>query len=262
MAASGESPRTAVLFLTHRFDAFCLDGFDRLRSQGPKEWDYRILCEEKPELAANVGDRPLYRFRFADLLARGYRPVAPKLVPGSTHFGLFHFAAAYPEFERLWQVEYDVHFSGNWGDFFAAHETDADLLTSHVRRQADEPAWGWWRTLAAPRGVNVPARLRGFHPIFRLSHRAFRYLDACFRDGWRGHYEVTLPTLLHDVGMKLEEFGGEGPFVRAGNEGRFYPPSEARRDGDITGTMRWRPEWTRDLTRPNTLYHPVKTSPA
>ena len=101
-------------------------------------------------------------------------------------------------------------------------------------------------------------------PVLALS-----LLGAILSQRWRGLASVSwitralapLPlataTLLFAAGMNLEEIGGDGPFVRPGNTERFYT-----RHSGPTGTLRWRPVWTEPLTRPNTLYHPVKAPPA
>ena len=61
-----------------------------------------------------------------------------------------------------------------------------------------------------------------------------------------GHHEVLLPTLLYNEGFLLEDFGGEGTFVRPENKAKFYDDT----------SMRIAPVLPDD--RKNYLFHPVK----
>ena len=46
--------------------------------------------------------------------------------------------------------------------------------------------------------------------------------DFDLLSGWSGHHEVVIPTAVSYLGMKIEDFGGNGEYVRLGNENRFY----------------------------------------
>ena len=71
------------------------------------------------------------------------------------------------------------------------------------------------------------------------------------------YYEVTLPTILHHGGYRIEDFGGEGSFVAAGNKGRFYS-NVPREKGLAEGSLVWRPCRSSIGKAPNKLWHPVK----
>ncbi|MFW5697957.1 MAG: hypothetical protein ACOCX1_05320, partial [Fimbriimonadaceae bacterium] len=77
-------------------------------------------------------------------------------------------------------------------------------------------------------------------------------------EGWDGIYEVVWPTVLHNAGLTIEDFGGDGRFVRPENINRYYT-STPEGVGLSPGTFVYRPMFrkvpngSRDM-----LWHPVK----
>ena len=111
-------------------------------------------------------------------------------------------------------MEYDVRFTSNWNYFFDAFEQSAsDLLATTLYRYEFRPAWKHWPTLRSPELIPMEERVRGLFPIYRLSHDAIRTIDSAYRKGWAGHYEVTIPTILDQARMTLEDIGGNGSSV-------------------------------------------------
>jgi len=180
---------------------------------------------------------------------------------GHTDLIALHFFKNHPEYDRYWFIEYDVRFSGAWRNFFTAFEdSDADFMSSSIRRASNDPRWMHWPTLHPPASVGaLPAheRLCSFMPILRISRRGFEAIDQAYRDGWTGHCEASWPTILYRAGCKLEDFGGDGEFVRPENRNRFY--TNTLSDEDLApGSLVFRPvRWIPGLSR-NTLWHPVK----
>ncbi len=180
---------------------------------------------------------------------------------GHTDLIALHFFNAHPTYDRYWFLEYDVRFSGPWGDFFAYFEPDdADLLSSSIRRASTHPNWMHWPTLHAPASAGTLSdadRICNFMPITRISRRGLEAIDAAYRAGWGGHCEVTWPTILHRAGLTLADYGGDGEFVRPGNRNRFYtntPLNEDLRPGSLV----FRPARALPGFRRNRLWHPVK----
>jgi len=174
-----------------------------------------------------------------------------------------HFFNAYPDFDRYWVIEYDVRFTGDWGRFFAAfEESEADFLTTSVRRKRDNPVWCNWHSVRGPAPEEEIERHRtaAFTPIYRASHRAMAAMDAAYREGWNGHVEATWATILAMRGMVLEDIGGAGEFVRPGNRERFYTAARPNERCDLLapGTVMAKPVLFRPGSTPNRLYHPVK----
>ena len=154
---------------------------------------------------------------------------------------------------------------GRWQNFFDAFkDLHADFLGPHLRLKEEEPQWGWWNTLEAPKGQTVPSTLlRSFCPIQRISQRALELLENKAMEGWGGHQECLVSTLLHDTGYLLADIGGDGVFVPPGFQNRFYT-SFSWPDGSLVhfGSMRWRPAFSFvPLWSRHALYHPVKSPP-
>jgi hypothetical protein len=87
------------------------------------------------------------------------------------------------------------------------------------------------------------------------------------REGWVGHGEVFLPTLLFHGGYRILDFGGNGPYVREGDKGRFYTeedtpsvPLRKNLEGSLVeGTHRFRPIFTEVGPLKDKIYHPIKS---
>jgi hypothetical protein len=253
---------TCVLFQTAMLHPSVIGEFTRMQRECGRDVDLRLLLDVaalSPEQVPR--DLPVSTFDSRDFATWGYRTFGDRMVPGHTHFPLLRFAEQVPEHTCYWMVEYDVRFTGSWRAFHdkvAAFE--ADFLTCHVRRHRDEPDWPWWRSLS--RGdERVPADhlLRSFNTVLRLSRAALHAVRGFHAEGWTGHHEVLLPTLLHRAGLRVMDLGGTGPFTPAALRGRLYS-SYSTRDGSLNclGTMRFRPvRHAAGLLR-DRLYHPVK----
>jgi hypothetical protein len=199
-----------------------------------------------------------------DLKEMGYPMFAKKIYPGSNHFPFLNFYSSHPDYNDFWMIEYDVRFTGDWRDFFiGCAALRADFLSTHICRYQEESGWYHWNHLSHPnKSIPLESRLRCFHPVMRISNAAMGSLCADHRDGWYGHSEVLIPTLLQDKGFSLADFGGEGAFVSPGMQNKFYTSSLPNRKGSLeSGTFRFRPSYARPGKERNKLYHPVKPLP-
>jgi len=154
-----------------------------------------------------------------------------------------------PAYEYYWCIEDDVSFSGNWNDFFknVSADLDYDFITSHIRRSSDVRGWPWWKTLSSTEGkVDRKEMWNSFNPIYRISNKALQYIDTCLKEGYSGHHEVLMPTLLKNAGFKLADFGTKGNHV-----------TSTLSYCTLT-TMRWKPVFFVPGFKKNKLYHPVK----
>lgn len=163
-----------------------------------------------------------------------------------------------PQYDYYWVMEYDVRFTGHWLDFFSHFDaSDRALLATTLFDFDFRPAWDNWKTLKSPRRIPERDRVRALFPLYRLSNAALRALHAAYCDGWSGHYEVTIPTILKTSGFTLEDFGGSGRYVADGNYNRFY-----RNSPDIAGlapgTFTVVANQISAAYPPNLLWHPIK----
>ena len=243
--------KLAVLYLTNKSNEWTLSAFYALEQslQGMADvyFAYHQQGDVLPVSLHSVDN--LFVFTSDVLNELGYTPIEKgKLVPGSNHFPLLKFYKENQGYDYYWLVEDDVRFSGEWKDFFGSFDScTSDFLSSVIETKAENPNWYWWTSLKTGNAVIAEEKqMKSFNPIYRLSSQALACVDAHLRKGWMGHHEVLLPTLLYNKGFLLEDFGGEGSFVRQENKSKFY---------DLT-SMRIAPVLPDD--RKNYLFHPVK----
>lgn len=243
--------KQAVLYLTNKSNEWTLSSFHALEQslQGKADvyFAYHQQGDVLPVSLQNIEN--LFVFTSDVLKELGYTPIERgKLVPGSNHFPLLKFFKENQCYDYYWLVEDDVRFSGDWKDFFDSFASStSDFLSSVIETKAENPTWYWWTSLKTGNEVIAEEKLlKSFNSIYRLSSQALVCIDAHLRIGWMGHYEVLLPTLLYNKGFLLEDFGGEGTFVRPENNAKFYDDT----------SMRIAPVLPDD--RKNYLFHPVK----
>jgi hypothetical protein len=244
--------KTAFLLLSHAIGTAILDEYAKISKAVAKNADFWLLFHKKTD----NGTLPAKKFRsyvFTDrsLAILPYQTFYENaIVPGSAHFPLMLFFHNFPDHDYYWIIEGDVRFSGKWKSFFDAFETsDSDFLTCKIRHYVEDPEWYWWPTLSHPKKeIPLAKCVASFNPIYRISRRALEYIHQMHVEGWRGHFEVLIPTLLFHGGFRLRDIGGDGTFVKSGERHRFY-----------TGeTMNFRPALQRIGSKRLTLYHPVK----
>ena len=264
--------RAVVLYAAHYVTDALLADYAAMRESCAGQYDVVLLYDNfngdfpdegravdvdvhllTPEAIASLGYAPW----------PGMKPIeygSPSgLRPGNTDFAVLDFVRARPGYDFYWRVEYDVRFTGEWRAFFdACSASDADLLGTTLMRRDSSPPWHWWSSLGAPGGQLDPARtIRGFFPISRLSRRACILLDEKYRQGWHGHIECIVPTVLAHHDMGIEDIGGRGEFVPPGHEDRFYTNTPA--DACLhPGTFVFRPAMGAPGSQPHTLWHPVR----
>lgn len=183
------------------------------------------------------------------------------ITPGCTHYPLLWLARQTPA-ERFWVVESDAEFTGSWPELFQACEgCDADLLAAHLTGYRDQPEWHWWPSLRMPSDTgDPPARRKAFLPVYRISARAVDLIGDAQRRGWRGHYEVLLPTLLAGHDLTVADLNDVTPCYLGTAVEPWKPPSS-------WSSIRWRPpiggteRTVRSLTSRPCLLHPIKDDP-
>lgn len=243
--------KQAVLYLTTKSNEWTLSSFHALEQSLQGKADVYFAYHQQGDVlpvSLQIIEN-LFVFTSDVLKELGYTPIERgRLMPGSNHFPLLKFYKENQGYDYYWLVEDDVRFSGEWKDFFGSFAScTSDFLSSVIETKAENPTWYWWTSLKTGNEVIAEEKLlKSFNPIYRLSSQALVCIDAHLRIGWMGHYEVLLPTLLYNKGFLLEDFGGEGTFVRPENNARFYDDT----------SMRIAPVLPDD--RKNYLFHPVK----
>lgn len=250
-----------VLLLTHMYNERIREKFMRLRNELDSS-DYDVV------LLVNIDYCEYGMFKGLEhyicstdrLNALGYTPISETVVPGSSHYPLLAFYMDNNTYDYYWCIEYDVEFSGRWNVLMDAfRKDDSDYIASHVERfdVARNRDWTWWHR---SNNVGYPLKncVKSFHPIYRCSRAALCYLDEYQKKGFSAHSEVMMSTALYNAGFVVEDFGGDGDFVRQGNINRFYCC-----DGTVNGgTLRYRPLYSMEELEcealSDMLYHPLK----
>lgn len=260
-----------MVFLTHVWHEHVRSRYRRLADDMPPDHDLVVafdVTDADPDAVAaarRTVDADLYRFRFSDLSTSGYpQPWAGdndgRLVPGNVGLLLLHLHRGSGRYERCWLIEYDVEYTGEWRGFFETFRGNgSDLLGTTLQPHRAQPEYYWWDSVEPHVPLAREDLYRGFFPVMRITGRGLRALDRAYSEGWSGHYEVVLPTALLHHGAEIEDIGGEGPFVRPGNENRFYTNTPWR-TGLGPGTFIYRPARRWPGLSPGKLWHPVKPS--
>lgn len=263
--------RTAVLFLTHLWTPAVRARFERLRREIGDAGAVFLLAQKSPamqQVAHDFAENPSALVAFDPAILSKHLRIpylrGKSLVPGSTHFPLLAFFRHRAEYDFYVVIEHDMELSGNWrelvGDVTGAAP---DFASSHIAAREDDPDWPWWTVVHPADADREWARdarnlRKSFNPLYALSRHGLEVLDAAHRDGWHGHYEVVLATLLTQRGCKVVDLADLGLYVAGGQDARGGAPPEQ------LSTVRWRPEVTPEeferRTNGRTLFHPVKGS--
>lgn len=264
MQSPNVGTNTVVLYMTHMYDEVIAGEYARLKRQCEPNYDVRLLYDASNWRTRRARKRTdAVGFRPARILRQLGRHMpkdkAKTLWPGSSDLVAIAYALTEPAYEFYWLVEYDVRFTGAWSYLFNAFaDNRADLLATAMCCYRDNPDWHWWPALrTAGIELSEQERIRSFMPLYRISNRALQTLRSAYRQGWQGHYECTVATILNQQGLSIEDIGGNGPFVAPHNVNRFY--TSTPRGADLPpGTFVWRPVMNVPGDKPNTLWHPVK----
>jgi hypothetical protein len=262
--------RSAILLLNHFRDEQLVALYTDIARECGDEHDVFLLSDRTRVLSSFARLPPgarQRRFTFDDLLALGYRDArrmsgeeeGRNLKCGNMDLPVLYFQRRHPGYAHYWVVEYDVRFSGRWGEFFSAFDgSDADLLGTTLMRYPEFSDWDHWDSLSVPwLDLADDERLRSFLPVYRISADALECLHEAYGREHVGHYEALIPTILNKQGLRLEDIGGTGEFVRPGNENRFY--TNTRLSNPLSpGTFVFRPLLTDVGELPDKLWHPVK----
>jgi len=251
----------AILLVTDKDSPVIIDQYNALKKATEKYADVFIAYHQKEtQKLSYVNNADYYLFSNSILTELGYNPLGPSLVPGNNHYPLLKFYRENPGYDYYWVIEDDVRFSGDWAllfDSFINHS--ADFITCTIRHWIEEPTWGWWRLEHKSKEIPLEKRIKSFNPIYRISNSALDFLNKVLLDGWWGHHEVLMPTMLKNGGYEIADFGGVSKYTPKGFVKKFYTANKWDKEGLMTyGTMRWKPVFDSVGLEPDKLYHPVK----
>ena len=255
--------RTAVLFTTHVINERVRAHFRKLRDELPPGYELILFYDEQ-----RLSERAVKKLAGDAVLPhenegwKRFKRVGrfEHKIPGNEDGLLMNAMDRLPGYDWYWYIEYDMAFSGDWRTFFRAMAaSDADLLAINMIRHDDCPDWPLWKSLEIPADHQLPPDkwIRAHFAISRFSSRINAVLVPVYKQGWSGHAEALLATLADQEGMRIEDIGGDGEFVRPGNVNRFYR-STPTSNSLGPGTLVFRPAMDQPGDEPDMLWHPVK----
>lgn len=243
--------KQAILLLSNKTDYVVHERYSKLAKDYGHKADVYLLFDitkgyNKQDL---VHFERVYSFDVNSMIDDGYIALIEGFL-GNCHYPVLVFHKEHPEYDYCWIVEDDVIFTGNWSVLFESFSDDSsDLIATRIRTYEDEPAWSWWRSMRAGEGVTLTKdkMYACFIPIYRLSARAIECLDVEMRNGWRGHFEGVVPTVLIKNGLTLRDLNGKGYGLAERVNPHFY--SDSTHDCSPLHVQSF---------KKNMIYHPIK----
>ena len=261
---------TLFAITTHRFDEAICRNIDRISKELGRQYKVIVFHDatSSPDSKLPTLDCPIHSFDFKKVRTKFPLLAQANILPGNKHAAYIELLPVFPEVKHFWFVEFDVRFTGDWRTLVdKCSQSDADMLGCHLRMREEIPDWDWWPSIS---NAHDPQKqlpgVRAFTWATRLSRRALDLLaKRCIEEGWTGHLEALVPSLLYDAGMRIEEIGGEGPFTPKERSGLFYSSeygiSLPSRNGDFgLGTNRFGPPLLFWGMKKDRIYHPVKSN--
>lgn len=258
---------TCIVLVTHVVNPPVKGVFERLQREAPPGHRVHLLINSDDENIPLIGiyEGDVTTVSTKDLFGLGYPEKCRQegwQMAGNLDLAFLLLRRALPEFSHYWFVEYDVHWEGNWRTFFEYfQDSDAAVLAATVQRMDEVPHKEnrppYPKLVIPPELQWVRANvIKAFLPICRVSRATLDLLDAAYRAGLGGHYEVSIASVAAQNGLPIEDYGGNGSFVRPENINRFYFAWGATYSHS-PGNFVFRPA-QKVLRRENTLWHPVK----
>lgn len=265
--------KNVILFQTHIITNDILREFQRILKASEGYADTYLLFDDKgmqvPDEVKKLKYFPLNKKTISQLnypmlidsKIMAEFPDLNAIQQVNNQLGLFNFYLKNQDYNNYWFIEYDVRYSGNWKNIFECFDDSniSDFITSHIRYYFEEPKWIYWYLSHPVNSISEEKRIRSFNTIMRLSNRALKFLHNSLTDGWAGHLEVLISTLLYKNAFTMEDFGGDGKFCKKENINKHYIGSRENIKGTLAnGTMRGSPHMFYLGFKNNKLYHPVK----
>lgn len=256
--------KTAVFFATHVSTPEAFEHWQALRAGLPSGWTLVLFHED-----GRLTSEQLVGFDATHTVAHGpeqWKLVKqpsrffPHKIPGNGDANFLWGIRQIPRHDFYWLVEYDVALTGSWRRFFEEFEgCEADCVSTNLTRYVEFPRWPLWRSFEGPAAHPIPQErwLRCFAPVLRLSHRAVEAAEEKYREGYAGHAEFILPTVLNEAGLSFEDIGGDSSFTPPERKGRWYRSTRLSEDL-APGTFVFRPPFHASGSEPDQLWHPVK----
>jgi len=265
----GRMTNEAILYRTHFVNPMVRREIGRLRSEVPDGAHWVVLYLKDDAADLDMGENDSRMYRRADLAALPYpKKLAAIDWPNSDGHNDLPVLAFYresPDYDYYWVIEYDVRYTGHWGDLLGELRTSqAAFLGTTLQDHDQNPGWWWWRTRVNP-PQRALQRVRCFTPFCRLSNAALAAVDEWYRDGGSGHYEFVWPSVCKTSGLLIEDIGGWSRYTPERWRGQHYlntPLKPSLSPGFFVYKPVFKDDWVSanglKHARGPMLWHPVK----
>ena len=158
------------------------------------------------------------------------------------------FGKRFPDYQYYWYIEYDVFFNGQWQDFFELfRNSDEDFLGAYLRQYP----FKWWNAKIEthlPLDIPQDCIFRFFGCIARFSAQLLAVLDSEYSAGHIGYYELAVPSLCANNGLKLGDLNAD--------ERNVYTPLTLGGESLKFAWSRLGQKWIDQHN--NMLFHPIR----
>jgi hypothetical protein len=215
------TPRYAVLFRTHSWDAFIARQFDRVQRKCQHGDLFVVANNTSGECGSLPVPKPL-TFTESDITAMGYaRAGAGQMLWYNVDYALYYFFAQYPDYDYYILFEYDVVVNVDLDSLINAV---AERKTDLVGLTKGEPVAEWWflpscldlYAMEDIRKMLLPLAISSRKAVEHLADKKLA-LSARFHAGelkqWP-HCEAFVVTELAQAGFTIDEFDWYGSTAR------------------------------------------------
>ncbi|SDB74754.1 DUF3405 domain-containing protein [Belnapia rosea] len=262
--------RIAFVYYAHDVSSVRIREVRRLEQELPAKYDLFVVgcCHEASALASLSGGRAQTHSYTRDDLKKLPYPGRIKTtrwedIRGGEDLTLMRFWRDHPQYQAYWFVEYDVRFTGKWGDFMEImDQSKADLVCSLVSKYKIGSEWPHWGSFQpGESGIESGKMMSAFLPVCRASSAMMEALNAFGINGGAGHVEAIWGSVANAAGLSIEEIGGSGSFTPVERRGKFYNFADIPGVGRIGNFGAW--PFYSDRSgfihrKKNLLWHPVK----
>tara|TARA_B100000035_G_scaffold307287_1_gene310341 strand:+ start:61 stop:930 length:870 start_codon:yes stop_codon:yes gene_type:complete len=186
------------------------------------------------------------------------------------HIPLVCFLELFPCYDFLWRCEYDVLYTGDWGNLVQHFsDTNSDFISTNIfNYYGSKPHWNhWWRSRSfedfKDNPIQVKDMVRSHNGVCSISKPFSKILRANVLN-FRAHYEVTLGTIANLFDLSIRDIGGLGSYTLACDKGKYYITDQDLPNSDNSagtfnshGNYFGQEDYMSDF-----LYHPVKATTA
>lgn len=204
---------TCILIDATRADDFELFQFDSIRDAASAIADVYLITNgasvQIRETHLNISNEEI--FSTDNNIKR-----VDNVVPGNPDLKLLALLKR-PEmarYENFVRIEYDCVFSGRLRETIIqlvklAEQYDVGFSSCFPNAEHSSD-WPWWKTFENWKDPTLPppgSLYAAFLPVLIFNRRFIEAYQKHLTDGWRGHYEMMVPSVAHWESMRTIDFG-------------------------------------------------------